>query len=117
MTAQALRLLAAAGLLTACTTTEKGQVAMMTENREAHVNLGADSVAVGDKVRLSERRCGPDTGTGKPGGAGPQPATCETVELGEAEVVRIIDSNYSVIRAPEGVHMDKNTLVEKIQAH
>jgi len=88
-------------------TTMRGTVAMKVNKREAHVCLGDNEVKAGDKVALFTNECG--------GAVGREGViSCKKVKIGGGQVLRTLNSHYSLIRVDSGVKFKEGTIVEKL---
>jgi len=66
--------------------------------------MSDNAVAVGDRVQFLRQRC---TGSGKV-------TRCHDEPTGEAEVVKLLNTHYSVVRARGGVVFDEGDRVERL---
>ena len=84
--------------------TNRGGVVMKIDGTEAHIRMSDNAVAVGDRVQFLRQRC---TGSGKV-------TRCHDEPTGEAEVVKLLNTHYSVVRARGGVVFDEGDRVERL---
>jgi len=82
----------------------RGAVVMKVAGNEAHIRLGRSQVAPGDKVRISRELC---VGAGR----GKQ---CRLEDVGEGQVVDVIDDTYSLARFPSTVAYKEGDVVELV---
>ena len=105
----AVRLVRAVGLasmLTGCAAAPQvngGTVMMTSDASEAHVRMGENAGAVGDRVVILRKRCAIFGNTGQ----------CKTEPVGEAEVTRLLNPHDAVVRALPGVVVEEGDRVEK----
>ncbi|MBC7467271.1 MAG: hypothetical protein H7256_14870 [Bdellovibrio sp.] len=100
-------LLAGALVVSSCATNQlhRGVVAMKIDDRNAHVTLNKNEVAVGDHVELFGNKCVPLAGT--------RAKTCERVEKGHGVVTEVLNDNYSAIKFDSGVTFQEGDFIEK----
>ena len=82
----------------------RGGVVMKIDGTEAHIRMTDNAVSVGDRVQFLRQRC---TGSGKV-------TRCHDEPTGEAEVVKLLNAHYSVVRARGGVVFDEGDRVERL---
>ena len=89
----------------------RGSVAMRSSEDEVHVSLGDSEVRAGDQLSFYRNACYP-----------PQKKThnwyhevedCSRFKIGDGQVVRTLDHNFSVARVSPGMSFDSETVVEK----
>ena len=85
----------------------RGTVAMKISKDKAHVCLGDNMVKKGDLVVFYENDC---IGTGSENGGG---TVCTLKKTGEGEVLKTLNSHYSVIKTTSKFSFDEGTLVQK----
>jgi len=84
--------------------TNRGGVVMKIDGTEAHIRMSDNAVAVGDRVQFLRQRC---TGNGKV-------TRCRDEPTGEAEVVKLLNAHYSVVRVRCGVVFDEGDRVGRL---
>jgi hypothetical protein len=84
--------------------TNRGGVVMKIDGTEAHIRMSDNAVAIGDRVQFLRQRC---TGGGKL-------TRCRDEATGDAEVVKLLNAHYSVVRVRGGVVFDDGDRVEKL---
>jgi hypothetical protein len=77
---------------------------MKIDGTEAHIRMADNAVAVGDRVQFLRQRC---TGSGKV-------TRCRDEPIGEAEVVKLLNAHYSVVRARGDVIFNEGDSVERL---
>ena len=94
----------------------RGAVAMKIDDRTAHVTLGDGEVEVGDRVTLLQNECAStsgESGLAILSGHSSSTTSCRKVEVGKAEVVRVLNEHYAEIRVEPDVVFAEGTIVEK----
>ena len=89
----------------------RGTVAMKTGDETAHICLGHNDVAVGDKINFLKNDCeGSGIGGGHDSGAVKE---CEMKEIGTGTVSRLLNSHYSVVKTDGSFKLTEGTLVQR----
>ena len=85
---------------------------MKINDSEAHVGLGSDEVKQGDSIALFKNKCGRPPGGLSQEGVYNDPV-CQKIPLGDGEITRVLNRQFSVARIAPGVEFDESTIVEK----
>jgi len=82
----------------------RGSVVMKIDPTTAHVCLGANEVAVSDRIRLYKNEC---TASGRR-------SICKKVTVAEGTVTQLLDEHYSLVTFPAGTTFEEGYTVEKL---
>ncbi|MBD66213.1 MAG: hypothetical protein CME62_13465 [Halobacteriovoraceae bacterium] len=86
----------------------RGTVAMKVDENTAHVCLGDNDVAKGDKVIFFKNEC-VSVGGERGGGDG----ECKLKVLGEGKVKKVLNSHYSHVETNGNFSFKEGTMVQK----
>lgn len=84
----------------------RGSVVMKISDTQAHVCMGNNEVAVGDRVRLVKHECS---------GSKPAVHRCKPVVIAEGKVTEVLNEHYSVVDFPQGTVFTEGESVEKVK--
>lgn len=124
-----MRLLISLFILSGCAHSfMRGTVAMKIDAETAHVCLGNNDVAVGDKVNFLKNECTKEvvfgdanvSGGGRTGDRQGESSSnnrvetqCELKKVGEGTVTRLLNNHYSEVKTDSKFRFTETTVVQK----